>query len=105
MSSDAHKRTSGGFIVAHGRGCGVQPLLIGRAVLGECALAAHETLVRTPYAVADFEASNLRPDGFNRAGDITADDEWLGQFPVVRAVAEIRIDRIDCDSADFNEDL
>ena len=93
MGRDADQGTGGGVFVVHVGRRGIEPLLIDGAVLGKRALPAHQPLVRSPDAVAHLESLRLRPHGFDRAGQVAADDERLGQLPIVRAVAEVRVDR------------
>ena len=105
MSRDANQGARGRLFIGYVGWRRVEPMLIDRAVFGERSLAAQESLVRAPDAVADFESFRLRAGGLDRAGQIAADNERLGQFPIVGAVAEIGVDRVDRDSAGADEDL
>ena len=83
----------------------IQPAFIDGAVFGERSLPAHQALIRSPHPIADFASSCVGANRFDRACQITTDDEGLRQLPVVRSVTDVSINGIQRDCADFDQNL
>ena len=94
VGGDSHESVGGGVFVADAVGSRVEPVFIDDGVFREGALATEESLVGAPNAIADFEASGFRADGFGGAGEIATDDEGRGELDVKKAGPHVGIDGV-----------
>ena len=105
VRGDADQRRGGRVLRRDFVGRGIEPTLVDGRVLGERPLAAQQSLVAAPHAVAHAKAFRLGPDRLDRAGQIAAEDERHGQLERIRARADVRVDRIDGHGLDLDEHL
>lgn len=62
VSRDSDEGAGGSVVVGDLWGDGVEPLCIDSSIFGESALSSHETLVASPYAIANSELMDLVTD-------------------------------------------
>lgn len=83
----------------------VGPRFVDGDLFGESSLAAEQALIAAPDTVADAELADLGADGFDDAGEITADDERHGEVEGDEAGADVGVDGIDGDGVGADEEL
>src|ERR1043166_5137455 len=105
MSRDAGQRDGGKNLIVDAGRRWVEPIFMDGRVFCKSALAAEQSLVGAPDAIAYFASLDVWPDLLDSSGQIAAGNEWLGQGHVDGAGADVGIDGIHGGGADAHENL
>ena len=105
VSRQSDERPRRRFGIRHPSRCRVKPTLIDRGILGERPLPTEQSLIAPPYAIARLEPLDLGPHLIHRSRQITAKDVRKAVDHRDRAGTDVRVDRIDRDRSDFDEDF
>src|SRR5690349_11847751 len=105
MSRDANERAGGRSFIRNSIRSWIEPAFFHRAVFRERPLASEQPLVRAPNSITHFELRCLRSDFSDRPSEITSHDERLRKLPILRTVANVRIDWVERNRADLHEHL
>ena len=105
VGRDSHQGNGRGVLERHFLGNGIQPLFFNGRELGKGALAAQEALVASPHTVPRLQPLDLGANRVDNAGQITTQNERLGQFHRHGARTNIRVNGIDRHCLDLDKDL
>ena len=105
VGRDADQRAGCRLFVRDVMGRRIQPAFVHCAIFSEGALPAQQALIAAPDTVARLEPRDAGTDLSHRAREVAADDERRGQRHLNHAGADVRIDRVERDGADFHQAL
>ena len=104
MRRDSDQSVGGKILIAERIGRGIKPHRIDDGLLGKRSLTPHQTLIRSPDALADSPIAHMRTDLNDSARKIRSDHIRVRQRPKVSSIANIGVDRIDRNRMNLDQD-